>query len=1348
MQLNEEHGWTDRDLLQWFSHYSAVFFTRSAYLVIDQFDECPKAARDSFVEFLYQRVSSEETAWKVAVTSRRSVSLPQGIQGWRQIDLAVMASDERLDTDTQILTTTSLKNTVLRYRPELLKDYAWLQSANRISSGDTLIRSIILEHSMSIPEWPRKLSMEEVFDIVGCQDSGDELLMKILDSIFRKLANRFPVQNMLKWLLYSARPLSLWEFASVMYPESLETPHASPEPESVREFVHICEARLRGVIEIRDTTVRLRDPRLRELLTRTQSASSGYLWNDIDATQAAYDITKACLQFLGKPNVQQELESILEQATLEEHTYRPASGYTNFCSYAAYYWPRHASLIPAEMGLSSLLDEHRQIALSSAWLKAYWSLENPVTRGKEPLESVDILLASLGLPHSDVGTWNPRSIGFATQRAAAQGQRGMVETLLSRCEQSNSSLMDVLVAAASSGQEELVLHIFGHMRNKKGAGSESFKWPPCLLYRAAWLGMDKFARALLEAGCSPEPGGPMAGEPRVSPLHQATRHGHIAIMEALLSHGADTSFTTLRGRSILFTAIYSGQHEVFNTLFEKGKVNVAGVDEFDMTPLCFAASWGLTAAIKSLLRIGADPNDDKDLTSKDIGWLPLVDCCCKGRTESVRILLDSDADPNQPGPEGENTALRYAAISGYPHIVRMLLEKGADPNHRLLRRPILVSVVDDEDVTIPTKVELINLMVAHGARVDAADEDGMTALMHAIKAGVESVVACLLELGASVDAEDEWKLRPLHLAAEKGSETILDLVLAKKPNLDALDWWGRTALSRSVEFTNLARTLLEKGASPDLTEDREFTPLAVAAEFGYSETVEVLLAHGAQFNLQTDTAKETGGWTSVCIAAEYNHPDVVKLLVDAGALLSLTSNQGSLALHVATPATARVLLQHRKRFNINEQNKFKMTPLHCAIEWAESTELAKLLIDSGANLNLPDRDGDTPLALAAYMGNHEVVKLLVNEEDCDKNVVTQQGRSPLNRAIAMNENLDIVKMLLENGADVNQFGTIGAGPPLQAACENAKTGKEMIEYLLDHGADLHVQAGTRGFAISSAALYGTTEIISLLLQRGATVNVRDAMGRAPIHISCVGGALSFREVYKAGGNHNLREKDNWGRTVFHWAAQHGLPEVLEDLVTELGTELINEPDVDGWTPLLWACWPGELKGPDSGPEKTADEKEQCRLRVFRVLLENGANPDITGRIGDCVWSLRDVALFNKIEKSCLLQVEDALLSIPSQPAVPSEIMDPKKGRIGAAMDERCDACYYVSDFSLELAKPVSPTKSSLFVTYSTSTDVLLLDRTFGDLSTSVPNATCSSVINAIGVKNSSMSPCAMVLSGS
>lgn len=417
------------------------------------------------------------------------------------------------------------------------------------------------------------------------------------------------------------------------------------------------------------------------------------------------------------------------------------------------------------------------------------------------------------------------------------------------------------------------------------------------------------------------------------------------------------------------------------------------------------------------------------------------------------------------------------------------------------------------------------------------------------------------------------------------------------------------------------------------------------------------------------------------IAVENDRPETVRLLIDAGALLSLKMSDGSTALHAATLSTTRVLLQDKKRLNIDEPNDFKTTPLHYAIQFSQRTEVAKLLIDSGANLNLQDRDGATPLSCAASRGNYEVVKMLLQEVDCDKSLTSRSGESPLHHA-ASRADLETMKLLVEGGVATNLVGNAVCDSPLQTACENAKDHTEIVEYLLENGADLHAQVGTKGFAIASAALDGTPGIISLLLERGATVNVADVMGRTPIHMACAGGALNFQEIYKAGGNHQLRVKDKLQRTVFHWAAQHCWPEVLESLIAELGTDLIDEKDIDGWTPLLLGCWPGWLKGVGSGPAKDDDAPEQRQARVFRILLENGASRDVTGRIGDSLWSLRDVALLNKIEAGWLQLGEDDL---PSEPiavelAASLETTDLKKGRIGALINATCRSCYYVSDF--------------------------------------------------------------------
>lgn len=120
----------------------------------------------------------------------------------------------------------------------------------------------------------------------------------------------------------------------------------------------------------------------------------------------------------------------------------------------------------------------------------------------------------------------------------------------------------------------------------------------------------------------------------------------------------------------------------------------------------------------------------------------------------------------------------------------------------------------------------------------------------------------------------------------------------------------------------------------------------------------------------------------------------------------------------------------------------------------------------------------------------------------------------------------------------------------------------------------------------------------------------------------MGDVESFQEIYNAGGKQHLQAKDSLGRIVIHWAAQHGWPDILKTLIAELGTSLLDGPDVDGWTPLMWACLP-RLKS-----EEDADESRRRRLRVFQLLIEQGARPDTIGKIGESSWSLPDIMVMS------------------------------------------------------------------------------------------------------------------------
>jgi ankyrin repeat protein len=113
---------------------------------------------------------------------------------------------------------------------------------------------------------------------------------------------------------------------------------------------------------------------------------------------------------------------------------------------------------------------------------------------------------------------------------------------------------------------------------------------------------------------------------------------------------------------------------------------------------------------------------------------PLIHAARTGALDAITRLLDAGADVNQPAPTGDDwdaTPLQHAILARQPGAVRLLLERGADPNRRAgpnAPSPLLLAAGD----TDPT---FVNVLLAHGADPTVQDEAGVTPLARAVSAG-------------------------------------------------------------------------------------------------------------------------------------------------------------------------------------------------------------------------------------------------------------------------------------------------------------------------------------------------------------------------------------------------------------------------------------------------------------------------------------------------------------------------------------------------------------------------------------------------------------------------------------
>jgi ankyrin repeat protein len=163
------------------------------------------------------------------------------------------------------------------------------------------------------------------------------------------------------------------------------------------------------------------------------------------------------------------------------------------------------------------------------------------------------------------------------------------------------------------------------------------------------------------------------------------------------------------------------------------------------------------------------------------------------------------------------------------------------------------------------------------------------------------------------------------------------------------------------------------------------------------------------------------------------------------------------------------------------------TALHLAIGQAHA-DAALLLIDAGANINIPDEAGDTPLHVAAVNNLPTVIQVLL-DRGADINAKDQDGDTPLHRAAA-DDSLEAINLLIRRGAAVNGTNRFGETP-------------------------LHI-----------AAMYGNTEAIRSLLAAGANVNALSAgrlnlQGFTPLHYAAANGqTAAVRALLNAGAQIN------------------------------------------------------------------------------------------------------------------------------------------------------------------------------------------------------------------------------------
>jgi ankyrin repeat protein/serine/threonine protein kinase len=416
-----------------------------------------------------------------------------------------------------------------------------------------------------------------------------------------------------------------------------------------------------------------------------------------------------------------------------------------------------------------------------------------------------------------------------------------------------------------------------------------------------------------------------------TPLMKAAVLDHFSIMARLIMEGATVDAVDNKGHTALHLATCAGKMEAVTLLIGNGaNVNATGkpgmfiegvlshhqavdiVNYFlvdanvGFTPLHIATFNSSTAFVNLLLDSGAN------VVTGPFNLLHLASIC--GVKVIVDLILARNCLPIDARDSSGRTALHLAATLCQKDVVEMLLACGADVNaiddggatplHSLISTSKGASNRSYDDVHLDEEkprcraiiseankrlIDVIGVLVACGATVNAVDKKLQTPLIIASSNGRKDVVVALIAKGGDVNFKCDGGTSALVVAATNGNKDIVGALIANgaKVNMSDSRGWSPLYAAATQGHADVAQLLLSSGAKVDSPDKYGWTPLQTAAMNKHADVVNLLLMHGANI----DSAENVDNVTALYAAAANEHIEVVKLLISAGATVPTTSPQ-------------------------------------------------------------------------------------------------------------------------------------------------------------------------------------------------------------------------------------------------------------------------------------------------------------------------------------------------------------------------------------------------------------------------------------------------------------------------
>ena len=549
--------------------------------------------------------------------------------------------------------------------------------------------------------------------------------------------------------------------------------------------------------------------------------------------------------------------------------------------------------------------------------------------------------------------------------------------------------------------------------------------------------------------------------------------------------------------------------------------------------------------MKVLLLNGAITNARDILGSQPIHW-----ACYFNRPDIVTILARNNIDFNCMDNEGR-TSLHVGFR--YSEVLQILLQQNIeilpDVNKRTPLHFCLIENKIENFVSIVNTIEKID--------INAADYKGRSYIHYAAMLNSTSLLDVLDSKKVNISLKDSLGQNVIHIAAKYGSlDFIKRIQQIERPHkftsyLSGFDHRGRRPIhiAAANDQCSVIHYLIENRSLTRTPDKAGATPLHYACYFGKIEAIKLLLSKGNEIK----SSDRKGCSVLHCAAASDSIQAYTILSESSNDSISTKDHDGRTPIFYASSKQMFDYLSIE--FSADSKDTFGRSILHSAVELNYISLVDYFLTNKIFNVNISDQKNVTPLHLAAFYDNEEVLKILLHQQ-ANPNDLDSDQQSALHYA-AYSGSLSSVK-ILKDITNINQINSKGK-TALNLACYNAHY--EIILYLL-----------------------GACEV--------------DHNKRTPLHTFCLSPKLNQISdgqisiiLSKLFLHFGVSDVDNEGRNPLHYAVGKKSIPCVKSLIL-FGAQ-VNQKDLLGITPLMIANY-------------LNDENEMTE--IIDALVEGKADP--------------------------------------------------------------------------------------------------------------------------------------------